>query len=142
MKVFLTILLVIFGLNSFGQMIIYSCGKILPCDTSDHFTIDTIKISGDTTYILAKHFIGGHFLHQEEQLWIKNNSNESIFPNGHSIQWYASGQKKCEGTFKMGQKLKDWKYWNADGKEIPEPNYNSEIKVRGKKSNFVDGKKQ
>jgi len=148
MKKLFILLFAICTLNSFGQLIVYSCGDVIPCDTSDRFTIDTLKTAGDTAFVVVKHFIAMHLLHQEEQLFIDQkiickdgkgadkikSDGYRVFCNGHSTQWYPSGQKKCEGIFRLGEKLNDWKYWDENGERIiQEPIYNQKTKTRGKR---------
>jgi hypothetical protein len=150
MKTLLTVFLTIISLFSFGQLIIYNTP-----DTSDRFTVDTNKVSGDSTFVTVRHFQKSKLIHQEAQLNLKvdiphtscntNGPNLKayiIFSHGHSIQWYNNGQKMREGTFKLNTKLNDWKYWNKNGQEIKPPDKGKDWKSQdGFGSYFINGEK-
>jgi hypothetical protein len=132
----------------FGQLVIYDSK-----DTSDYFRVDTLRISGDSTFITVFHQIKDKLIQRESQIKIRYKGESSCNPSdpgsdlyvikiishGESIEWYPNGQMKSQGTFYFNKKNSDWKYWNSDGKQIPAPDEGSNIKIRGKTTYFIDG---
>lgn len=151
MKNMLTILLTLISLTCFGQLVIYSTQ-----DTTDRFAIDTLRVSGDSSFVTISHINKGILIHKEDQIRIRfkgisTNCNgdmgadlyiiKTIF-HGTSLQWYLNGLLKCKGTFTFDKKNSDWKYWNENGVEIPEPPNNEALHIgRGSQTCYIDGGK-
>ncbi len=150
MKKILTTILTLLSLTSFGQLIIYSTH-----DTSERYSIDTTKVSGDSSFVTVQHYKNGQLIHKEDQINIRIKANlknfneykgsdlyaiKTIF-HGNSTQWYLNGQLKCNGTFTYDKKNTDWKYWNEKGDEIPKSN-SKDLHVRRKtQTYYIDGVK-
>ena len=149
MKNLLAIWLLLINLTSFGQLIIYSNQ-----DTTDHFAIDTLRVSGDSCFVRVSHVMNGILFHKEDQINIRHKATatncngekgadvytiKTIF-HGNSMQWYLNGQLKSRGTFPHNNKNSDWKYWNEFGIEIPEPKSRSDFHNRRvPQTYYIDG---
>lgn len=139
------------SLTSFGQLITYATP-----DTLDRFSIDTLRVSGDSSFVTVQHFNKGQLIHKEDQIIFRLKANstncngdtgsdlyliKTIF-HGNSTQWYLNGQLKCNGTFTFNKKIADWKYWNEKGDEIPEPKSTKDMHIRrGTMTYYIDGVK-
>jgi len=98
----------------FGQLIITGG---LPDDFSPRtytFKIDTLRISGDSTFYEVSELEDSVLVHKEQQVSIKGENPEIIF-HGITKQWYKDGSKKLGGQFEFGAKKGLWKYWDEKG---------------------------
>ncbi len=100
-------------LANFGQLIIYSSA-----DTSDHFSINKIRESGDSSFVTVSHHIKNRLIHKEDQINIQYKADSvttigdkqsdhyvlKTLSHGKSTEWYPSGQIKSQGTFTFNKK--------------------------------------
>lgn len=147
MRTLLTTLFTFVSLTCFGQLSVY-----LIDDTLSRYNIDTIRVSGDSSFITIQLFNNGQLIHKEEQVSIRLKATSSncngegadlyamkYYFHGNSIQWYSNGQLKCKGSFTFSKKNADWKYWNENGEEIPEPISSEDGHSRRGPQYYIDG---
>lgn len=128
------LLIMMFGwisLAGFGQRMV----SFPPLDTLDYFCVDTLRVSGDSSFVSVQHFHEGHLISKADQINVRVKGNSTncngdkgsdlclvntIF-HGNVTGWYVSGKLKCSGTVTFNIANEDWKYWDESGKEILMP---------------------
>lgn len=111
-------------------------------DSSEHtftFSLDTIRINGDSLFYVLSMYENQILVHREEQILIDGKTNRSIF-HGKTEQWYLDGSKKIEGQFEFGKKVGLWKYWDDEGnltQDVDQAYLG--IRKRGDTKFYIDG---
>jgi len=106
MKKLLFILIVCCSLNGFGQ--------IDTINTSDYVRKGDVVYCNDTLFtgVALKKAVNGQVI--EEQIY------KAGVAHGFWREWYASGEKKFEGTFINGVGDGVWIQWNKKGNPVKE----------------------
>jgi antitoxin component YwqK of YwqJK toxin-antitoxin module len=96
------------------------CSHAQPATTSPKdeltFKTDTINVRGDSAFVIINGFYNDTLAFQYGNIFLPHSC---IF-HGRSTYWHKNGMKKAEGTYTFGKKNNDWKFWDAEGKEISE----------------------
>lgn len=51
------------------------------------------------------------------QGYVKRVGWDDYRRHGHWVTFHANGQKASEGTYRLGEKVGEWKYWDEAGLE-------------------------
>lgn len=127
----ITTLFVFIGLSSYGQKRI----TLPPQDFFDSSVVNTVRISGDSSFVVVSRYNKSILVYREEVIQIRlkaisthcfgETNTSSVYAimtirNGNSTAWHPNGNLKFRGVFLFDKLKSGWKFWTESGKEISE----------------------